>query len=76
MPRPPRSVPAVGWKVYIPIDLAVKVDLLLRDPVTDVIAFGARSAYVEALIRSDLARRGMKVDLTTELNPGTMHHSV
>jgi hypothetical protein len=55
MPRPRRVIPAVDWKVYIPIDLAAKVDVLLVDPLTGRTEFGARSAYIERLVRQDLA---------------------
>lgn len=57
MARPPRAVPAVPWTVYISIDLAAKVDLLIQDPFTGNTAHGARSAYVEGLIRADIAKR-------------------
>lgn len=69
MARPPRAVPAVAWKVYIPIDLVVKVDVFLSDPLTGKTEHGARSAYVERLIREDLARKA-RTDRAL-LGPGT-----
>jgi hypothetical protein len=51
------STPTVEWKCRIPIDLAVKIDMLHLDPVKGTPEYGARSALITSLIREYLNKR-------------------
>lgn len=55
--RPSKPIPSIEWKVYIPIPLAAKADLLLLDPVTNKTRYGARSDLVANLLASWLAEQ-------------------
>lgn len=57
--KPRKATPTTGWKVRIPEDLAAKVDLIMMDPLTQKVTYGARSDYIVALIRADLRARGL-----------------
>lgn len=45
------TIPNVDWKVRIPSDLAAEVELLLFDPLTENVTYGARSQLLESLLR-------------------------
>ena len=57
--RPRKTVATTGWKIRMPEDLAAKVDLIMMDPLTQRVAYGARSDYIVALVRADLRSRGL-----------------
>lgn len=52
--RPANKVPTVGWRLYIPVDLAAEIELLCLDPVTQQQRYGARAALVEQALREYL----------------------
>jgi len=54
--RPPLLVPTVAWKLKIPIPIAVKLDMLVFDPVKGINAYGQRSALVTQILREYLER--------------------
>lgn len=60
--RPALLTPTVEWKLRIPVDLAVKADMLSLDPVRGTLAYGARSALVTQLLREHLDSLGKKVE--------------
>lgn len=60
--RPVSPIPTIDWKVYIPVPIAAKVDLLLLDPVTMRQRHGARSALVGQLLLKWLATQGYTPD--------------
>ncbi len=54
--RPPLLIPTVAWKLKIPVPIAVKLDMLVFDPVRGINAYGQRSALVTHILREYLAR--------------------
>lgn len=44
----------VIWRCYIPVDLAVEIELLLADPLRDKPIYGARSQLVSYLLQRHL----------------------
>jgi hypothetical protein len=65
--RPTNPIPSAAWKVYIPLPIATKVDLLLLDPMTGRVRHGAKSAFVTQLLVEWLNARGVKLDPVTIL---------
>lgn len=59
--RKPLMTPTVEWKCRIPVDIAVKIDTFLLDPVRQEVAYGRRSQLVTQLLRAWLE--------TTATNP-------
>lgn len=53
--RKPLMTPTVEWKCRIPVDIAVKIDTFLLDPVRKEVAYGRRSQLVTQLLRDWLA---------------------
>jgi len=60
--RKPNVIPTTDWKVWIPVDLAVKFDLHHIDPLTGKVPRGVRSDIVTGLIRQYLREQGVAVD--------------
>lgn len=54
--RKPLDEPSVPWKCQIPEKLAMRVELLLLDPVKGAPIYGARSALVTQLLRAYMAQ--------------------
>lgn len=54
--RPPLLIPTVAWKLKIPAPLAVKLDMLVFDPVKGINAYGQRSALVTRILREYIER--------------------
>ena len=52
--RPANAIPTVGWRLYIPIDLAAEIEMLCLDPVTQRQKYGARAKFVEEALRQYL----------------------
>ena len=50
--RKPLMTPTVEWKCRIPVDIAVKIDTFLLDPVRQEVAYGRRSQLVTQLLRA------------------------
>lgn len=48
--RKPNVVPSTQWLLHIPVTLAAKVDLLLKDPVRDKVKYGSRGALLAGLL--------------------------
>lgn len=57
MPRPRKAIRPVEKNISLPEDIVARVDLELFSEVEGKVPFGAWQRYVEALIRTDLARR-------------------
>lgn len=77
--RKPKAIKSVPWKVYIPEDLAAKMDLIMMDPVTQQCRYGERSDLVARLLRlhiMGLQKTTVENVLTSSPEPGTMSHSV
>jgi metal-responsive CopG/Arc/MetJ family transcriptional regulator len=53
-------IPKKAWKVYIPEDLAAKVEILLADPLRGKRAYGKRNELIEALLRDWMANQQRK----------------
>jgi hypothetical protein len=51
------KIPTTPWKCSIPVDIAMKVDTLLLDPIRQVPEYGKRSELVTQLLREWLALR-------------------
>lgn len=51
MPRPKKANPTERMTVYVEAELLQKVDILLTNPLSGNIKYGARSALVERLLR-------------------------
>lgn len=47
-----RRGPTVDWKVSLPSDLALNIELLFYDPINKKPDYGARSALVTKLLRN------------------------
>lgn len=47
----PRNDPPVKFQTYIPKSLALRVDILLHDPIYSRTKYGSRSSLVEQLLR-------------------------
>lgn len=47
----PRKPPTVQWTILVPQDLAVEVELLLMDPFTQQVKYGARKMLIQRLLR-------------------------
>lgn len=62
--RKANVVPSVQWLLYVPVTLAARVDLILKDPVRDKVKYGARG---ELLVQ--LLERWIK-EQTASLPPG------
>ncbi len=60
--RKPLEVPRIRWQVFVNEKLAAAVELLLLDPMREKAKYGARTEYLEGLIRKDLTERRIKVD--------------
>ena len=45
-----KTDPSVEWKLYIPLSLAAKIELLLLDPTRQKVRFGARSQLIASLL--------------------------
>lgn len=71
--RRPNTIPTVDWKCHVALPLAVKADLLLMDPLTHKLRYGARSALVNQLLLEWLNAKGaqLSADILKELNDGT-----
>lgn len=48
--RKANVVPSVQWLLHIPVTLAARVDLLLKDPVRDKVKYGARGELLTQLL--------------------------
>lgn len=57
MPRPRKATPSRKRMTFLPEDLAAEVEILLFSEIEGRVPHGAWSAYVEQLIRQDLAAR-------------------
>lgn len=66
--RPALLTPTVEWKLRIPVDLAVKADMLSLDPVRGTPAYGARSALITRLLREHLDALGKDGDNNRSIN--------
>lgn len=69
--RPSHMTPTVEWKCHIPIDVAVKIDMINLDPVRGTPAYGARSALVTRLLREyldTLAKSPENGDVKSSIN--------
>lgn len=66
--RPRNRVPTVPWRVYIPADLAAKVELLINDPLRDKAKYGERGQLIEGLLREWLEKQ-QKQEVQAELPP-------
>lgn len=53
--RKPHAIPRVGFKVYLPEDLALEVRLRLTDPLRDKVRYGSVSTLMERLVREWLS---------------------
>lgn len=53
--RPPLPYIRDTWKVSLPAPLTAEIDLMLSNPATHRLKYGARSRLVEALLRRWLA---------------------
>ena len=60
MARPRKVTPSVEKTICLARDLVLAVDLELYSELEGRIPFGAWQSYIEALIRDDLARRGVR----------------
>ena len=52
--RPALLIPTIEWKLKIPLPIAVKLDMLVLDPIKGVPAYGQRSALVTQILRDYL----------------------
>lgn len=59
MPRPRRTDRPVEKNISLPETLVLKVDLMLFSDLEGKVPFGAWKAYIETLIRQDLAKKGL-----------------
>lgn len=67
-------VPCVDWKCRIPVDLVVRVDMLLLDPVRQRPIYGSRSELVTRLLRAWLATQQGTIPIDKlESTPDTTH---
>lgn len=48
--RTPRTIPSVRWRVEVRSDLAAQVEVLLYDPVLEIVTYGARTALINKLL--------------------------
>ncbi len=55
--KKPHLDPPREWKINIPTSVAVSLELLLRDPITNRTKHGARSKLITRLLREYLASR-------------------
>lgn len=58
--RPALAMPTVDWKLRIPQDIAVKIDMICLDPLRGCVAYGERSKLVTRLLLEELERRKAK----------------
>lgn len=56
MPRPRNATLSAAWKLYMPAPLTARVELLLRDPMTNKPKHGER-ARLTAVLWEDYLRR-------------------
>jgi len=49
--RKPLTTPSIEWKNSIPSPLAAEIELLLLDPISGRVTYGARSQLIESLLR-------------------------
>lgn len=59
------TTPTISWKISIPIPLAAEIELRLFDPKTGVVAYGARSALAERLLRTWVEEQKTPTQLLT-----------
>lgn len=64
--RPPNTVPSTRWDVYLPVDIAAQIELLLLDPVRQKVKHGARSELIAQLLRDWLKEQKRKMALERE----------
>lgn len=55
--RKPLAVPRIRMSVFLRMDLAAEVELLLMDPMRERAKYGAKVGYFEELVRADLDKR-------------------
>lgn len=48
--RKANVVPSVQWLLHVPVTIAAKVDLILKDPVRDKVKYGARGELLVMLL--------------------------
>jgi len=60
--RPSLLIPTVEWKLKIPAPVAVRLDMLVLDPLKGVPAYGQRSALVTQILRDYLAKLDKPLD--------------
>lgn len=57
----PRTIPNIRWRVDVRQDLAASVELLLLDPVSGTIAYGARNQLLNTLLAEWLEKQKAEV---------------
>lgn len=55
--RRPNAIPRRKMTIYLRVDLAAELDLILLDPVRSRAKYGSWVAYIEELIERDLTER-------------------
>jgi hypothetical protein len=58
--RPALAMPTVDWKLRIPQDIAVKIDMICLDPLRGCVAYGERSKLVTRHRRAAPLRRQVR----------------
>lgn len=67
MPRPRKPFKPTQWTIYVPEDLATKIDLFHMDPVLGKVRYGYRTTLVNKLLREWLEAQ-MKEEAKKQLD--------
>lgn len=70
MTRQKYSPDSVRREIYLPVDLAAILEVLMLDPVKGKARYGSINTYLIGLIRSDLRSRGLLDAVKKPLDSG------